>query len=374
MKISPQRLTETFLELVKIDGVSRNEKAVKEYLCNDLKDYVLTIHEDTAYDNVDGNSGNLFMKVRGSEKSAPTIILSAHMDTINPTKGMEPIVTDTKIMSDGSTILGADNRLGVAIICEVIKSLQDNNERFGNIEIVFSICEEIGLLGIKNFDFNQLKGKNAYVLDAGNLSVGTIINQAPSAVRFTIEVKGRAAHAGIAPEKGLNAIVIAAKALARIRQGRLNDHCTLNIGSIHGGTATNIVPDNVSMRGEIRSYYQKEIDTIWTEVQTVFRDEVVSAGGEVFFKTEQDYDTYLINEDRSIIQYAKQAFSGKLSVVPCFGGSDANIFNKNGIDAVVISVGNWEPHTNEEFVIIDEMISAAQWVYDIILASRDTTV
>lgn len=367
MNISPVRLQQTFIDLIHIDGIPRNEKHVRDFLCNYMKDFVLTIHEDTAYDAVNGNAGNLIMKVRGNERSAPPVILSAHMDTIKSTKNVQPIVAEGKIVSDGSTILGADNRQGLAIICEVVRSLQENNERYGDIEIVFSICEEIGLLGIKHFDFSQLHGKIAYVLDAGNAPVGTVINKAPSAIRFTIDVMGRPAHAGIAPEKGLNAISLAAKAIAHIKQGRLNAHCTLNIGTIEGGKATNIVPDHVLMRGEIRSYLQDEVELRWNEIQQIFKQEVTMAGGEVAFHSQQDYAYYHIPDEAAVIQYAKTAWKKSLMIESSFGGSDANVFNKNGIDAVVLATGTWEPHTHEEYVNIDEMNQAAQWVYDIVL-------
>jgi len=367
MKISSERLVSTFLRLVKIDGTSRCEKEVKNFIHDYLKDYVLTIHEDNSGELVYGNCGNLFMKIRGTDQAVPPIILSAHMDTISPTKNLEPVCLNGKISSDGNTILGADNRLGIAIICEVIRSLQENKEKFGNIEVVFSICEEIGLLGIKCFDFTQLKGKYAYVLDSGNTVAGTVINQSPSAVRFNIDVTGRAAHAGIAPESGINAISIASKAISKISQGKVNPETTVNIGFIEGGKATNIVPENTTIKGEIRSYNDLNIDKQWEKIQSVFQKQAAIDNGRVEFTCQKDYQAFSINPDSEIIRFAQLASSTPVSIQSSFGGSDANVFNQNGIPAVVLGTGSWQPHTPEEYVIIEEISRAAQWVYDILL-------
>ncbi len=368
MKISPERLVSTFLQLVKIDGTSRCEKEVKNFIFDHFKDYVLTIHEDNSGDLVYGNCGNLIMKIRGTNQSVPTVILSAHMDTISSTKNLEPICSNGKITSDGNTILGADNRLGVAIICEVLRSLQENKEKFGNIEVVFSICEEIGLLGIKCFDFSQLKGKYAYVLDSGNTTEGTLINQSPSAMRFSIDVIGKAAHAGIAPENGINAISIASKAITKIPQGKINPETTLNIGFIEGGKATNIVPENVTIKGEIRSYHDRNIDKQWSKIQSVFSKQTEVDNGRVEFTGQKDYQGFYIEPDSEIIRFAQTASSQPLVIQSSFGGSDANVFNQNGIPAVVLGTGSWEPHTNDEYVLVEEISRAAQWIYDIILA------
>jgi len=366
VNISPERLEQTFLKLVRVDGVSRKEKKVKNFISNDLHDYVLTIHEDNAGELIDGNCGNLFMKVRGNDRSRDTIILSAHMDTIQPTKNLKPIVGNGKITSDGSTILGADNRLGIALISEVIKSLCDNEAKFGNIEIVFSVAEEIGLLGIKQFDFSKVKGKYALVLDSGNMPVGAVVNKAPSALRFNLKITGQAAHTGIAPENGINAISIASRAIAKIDQGKISPDTTVNIGTIKGGQATNIVPDSVIVGGEIRSYNQKDIESQITNIKSIFSSEASSAGGLFSIEQNLDYEFFYVEPNSKIIELAERSANDIFNLQDSFGGSDANVFNKNGIEAVVLGIGSWEPHTKEEYVNIDEICKSAQWIYDII--------
>ena len=366
MNISPERLEQTFLKLVRVDGVSRNEKKVKEFITNDLHDYVLTIHEDNAGELINGNCGNLFMKIRGNDLSRDTIILSAHMDTIQSTKKLKPVVGNGKITSDGSTILGADNRLGVALISEVVKSLNDNNAKFGNIEILFSVSEEIGLLGIKQFDFSKVKGKYALVLDSGNMPVGVVVNKAPSALRFSAKITGQAAHAGIAPENGINAISIASRAIAKIKQGKISPSTTVNIGTINGGQATNIVPDLVSVGGEIRSYKPKDIEIQLENVKSIFSKEAANAGGLFSIDQNLDYEFFCVDPDSKIIKMAERAVNDIFDLRDSFGGSDANVFNRNGIESVILGIGSWEPHTKEEYVNIDEMSKTAQWIYDIV--------
>ena len=366
MNISPERLEKTFLKLIRVDGVSRKEKKVKEFIYNDLHDYVLTIHEDNAGELIDGNCGNLFMKIRGNDQSRGTIILSAHMDTIQSTKNLKPIIANGKICSDGTTILGADNRLGVALISEVVKSLYDNNSKFGNIEILFSVAEEIGLQGIKNFDFLQIKGQRALVLDSGNMPVGTVVNKAPSALRFRVKITGQAAHAGIAPETGINAITIASRAIVKINQGKISPDTTVNIGLIKGGQATNIVPDLVFIDGEIRSYNQDNIEYQIETIKSIFANEAEYAGGLFDIEQNMDYEFFCVDPASKLIDVARKTAGDIFNLLPSFGGSDANIFNKNAIDAIVLGIGSWQPHTKEEYVNIDEISKTAQWIYDII--------
>ena len=217
MQVSADRILNTFLELVKIDGVSFNERALCDYLKSYFEPYADEMIEDNTGAAIGANSGNLLIRIKGTDQSAPPVILSAHMDTVKPTTGINPIIADGLIRTDGTTILGADNRLGVALICEAVQSLIEHKEQYGDIEILFSTCEEVGLLGAKQFDFSLLRGKYAYVLDSGNNPVFTLINQSPSAIRFEIEVTGKSAHSGIAPEKGINAIAAAAAAISRVR-------------------------------------------------------------------------------------------------------------------------------------------------------------
>lgn len=366
MNISKVRVLATFLDLIKIDGQSYNERAVCDYLHIYLGKYADEIIEDDAGDAIGANCGNLFMRIRGNCASAPTVILSAHMDTVQSTNGIKPIRSEGVIRTDGTTILGADNRLGLALICEAVRSLKENNEQFGDVELVISICEEVGLLGAKQFDFSRLQGKIAYVLDSGNNPVFTLINKSPSAIRFDIDVIGKSAHSGIAPERGINAIAAAAAAIARIDQGRINDNTTVNIGCIEGGKASNIVPDRVHVKGETRSYTTEDISKQWDIIRTAFQEEASRRGAALDLTYTEDYHHFCVDETAPIIGQARQTADTTFTIQSSFGGSDANVFNLNGIEAVVLGTGQWEPHTHEEYVRIDEVGQSAQWVYDIV--------
>ncbi|MDX9702709.1 MAG: M20/M25/M40 family metallo-hydrolase [Candidatus Auribacterota bacterium] len=366
MRISQDRVLATFIELIQIDGESFKERPVCDYLKSYFQPYAEIIVEDNAGEKIGANCGNLFIRVKGTDTSAPAVVLSAHMDTIKSTAGIKPIVGNGLVRSDGTTILGADNRLGIALICEAVRSLVENHESYGDIEILFSICEEVGLLGVKNFDFSMLKGKYAYVLDSGNNPVYTLINKAPSAIRFEYEVMGKSAHSGIAPEKGINAIAAAASAVSRIDQGRVNENTTVNIGVIQGGKACNIIPDNVFLKGETRSYRSEDISIQWERIRSVFSEEATKLGATVKSTFNEDYHSFYIEESSPIITHAQNTADNTFTIQSSFGGSDGNVFNRHGIEAVVLGTGQWEPHTNEEYVRIDEMARSSQWIYDIV--------
>ena len=349
-----------------MDAVSFNERVVCDYLKSFFQPFAHEIIEDNTGEKIGANSGNLLIRIKGSCPTMSPVILSAHMDTVKSTAGINPIVGDGLVRSDGNTILGADNRLGIALICEAVESLIEKKEQYGDIEILFSICEEVGLLGVKEFDFSLLRGQKAYVLDSGNNPVFTLINQSPSAIRFDIEVTGKSAHSGIAPEKGINAIAAAAAAISRVEQGRVNPNTTVNIGLIEGGKACNIVSDYVCVKGETRSYTAQDIKEEWNKILRVFQEETSKRGAKVSCRASEDYHFFNIAESAQIIAHAKEVADNSFSIQSSFGGSDANVFNSQGIEAVVLGTGQWEPHTHDEYVSIDEMARSAQWVYDIV--------
>ncbi|MCP5463197.1 MAG: M20/M25/M40 family metallo-hydrolase [bacterium] len=369
MKISRDRFLETFLELVSIDGAPRNEKNVNAYIRHVLNDYVTSIEEDTAGDILQGNSGNLLITLKGTDPSLPPIILSAHMDTVSSTCGIVPTVAGDRITSGGATILGADDRLGIAIICEVVRSLKENQERYGDVEIVFSICEEIGLCGAKEFDYSRLTGKAVFVLDSGDTDVGTVICKSPTGIRYDAEIHGKAAHAGIAPETGVNAIEIAAKAIARIEQGRLSPTMTANIGKIEGGSAFNVVPDIVRLNGEVRSYIDNDAHKYIQNVKSIFHEEAVKKGGSASIVVYDNFTAFDVSPESLVIELCRKAFKGKIILESAFGGSDANVFNQKGFPAVVLGIGARKLHSCDEYVVIDEIVSAAEWIYNIVLAA-----
>jgi tripeptide aminopeptidase len=252
VKINKTRLENELINLIRISSESRNEKEVAEYIADAFKDISDEIIYDTSKEKTKSNTNNLIIKIKGANKNAPSILLCSHLDTVVPGNNIKPIKDGDVIRSDGTTILGSDCKSGIAIIIEVIRSLKEHNVSHGDIELLFTVCEEIGLLGSKNLDYSLIESKMCYVLDT--CGVMSIINKAPSADRIKFEIYGKEAHAGLEPEKGINAIKIAARAVELMELGRIDFETTANIGKISGGIATNIVPNHVTLEGEARSH------------------------------------------------------------------------------------------------------------------------
>ena len=249
--VNHDRLKNLFLELVQIDSLSRREHDVALRIQREVESAGATCRFDSAGEKVRGNSGNLIAKIPGNVAGAPPFLLAAHMDTVAPGEGVKPIVEGDVIRTDGTTVLGGDDKSGCAVICEVLHRLREMGIPHGPIEAVFTICEEIGLQGARNLDLALIAAKEGLVYDSD--APGHLVIRAPSAVSIRFTVKGLEAHAGVAPERGLSAIKIAAAAIAAMRLGRIDDETTANLGVIQGGRAGNIVPGEVVVRGEARS-------------------------------------------------------------------------------------------------------------------------
>ncbi|MCK4240658.1 MAG: M20/M25/M40 family metallo-hydrolase, partial [Candidatus Atribacteria bacterium] len=289
--VNEKRLIESFMELVKIDSISREEKVVADFLVKKLKDLGLEVKVDQAGEKVKSNSGNIIARLKGSVKKATPIMFSAHMDTVVPGKNINPLCDGEKIVSDGKTILGADDKAAIAALLEALHIIKEKNISHGDIEIVFSICEEIGLKGAKNLDISSLNARIAFVLDAGG-QVGKIITTAPSQNSLKIIIYGKSAHAGSNPEEGINAIQVAGFALSRMKLGRIDEETTTNIGIISGGKATNIVPDEVTLEGEVRSRKEEKLDKYTEQLKKIAEDTAQEFKAKAEVKINREYSCY----------------------------------------------------------------------------------
>ena len=249
--IQRERMVNTLIDLVQIDSQSKEEILVAQWLVRELQDLGADARVDDAGTRVGGNSGNVVAKIAGTAPDAPPLLLSAHMDTVPPGNGVKPVRASDRVKTDGTTVLGGDDKSGLAVILEVLRTLKEKAVPHGDLEIAFSICEEIGLLGAKNLDFGALLAREAIVLDSPHASLCT--TQAPSADRFEFVVHGLEAHAGIAPENGISAVRIASEAIAAMPLGRIDPRTTSNVVIVEGGLATNVVPNRCVVRGEARS-------------------------------------------------------------------------------------------------------------------------
>ncbi len=368
------RLAKTFFELVKIESPSKKEKGVNEYLKKlFLDEFGIELKEDNAGELIGGNSGNLVGYFPGREGGEP-VILSAHMDTVEPAEGISPQFDGSVFKTDGKTVLGGDDKSGIVEIIEVLRDFKE--EGFSDnppITVVFTVAEEIGLLGSKNINKELLKGKRAIVLDTS----GTfkVVYRAPTANRMVFKVLGKESHAGLAPEKGINAIKIAASAIVKSPSGRIDDETTANIGVISGGKATNIVPSFVEVKAEVRSHSEIKLKDTTEKIVNSFKEAVENAqivvDGETFkaelqYEVNNDYPALKTSKDSELIKAAVSSgkeIGKKIDVVMGGGGSDANILSGYGIEAVVFATGMMKVHTKEEFILLDDMVETSKWLY-----------
>ncbi len=350
--INRDRIVQTFLELVQIDSPSGEEAAFREELIRRLQALGLTTEVD--------DYGNLIARL--DEGAGEYFLLSGHMDTVEPGRGIKPVIRDGVITSDGTTILGSDDKAGIAIILETLQIIKEKHLPHPPIEVVLSVQEELGLLGAKHLDMAQLKSRSGLVLDGGG-SPGTIVRSGPSQDTFQISIKGEAAHAGVAPEKGVDALSIAADALVRMPLGRVDEETTCNMGVINGGTARNIVPDKVLLLGEARSRNNDKLTILSDIIVKALQNAAHSRGGEVIIKRERAYDAYRLGDDAPIVQAVARAAqdSGyEPQLLEGGGGTDGNHYNAANIQAATISAGMAEVHTLHEHIAIDDLIGCAE--------------
>jgi tripeptide aminopeptidase len=366
--INHERLKDLLIELIKIDSLSRKEYNIAMRLKREMEDLGATVTVDGAGEKVGGNVGNLIAHFRGSVPTAKPLLLSAHMDTVVPGEGVMPVLDGDILRSDGSTVLGGDDKSGVAIICETLRVIKENKLPCADTDVVFTICEEAGLVGAKCLDAGQLRARMGLVLDSD--SVGFLFTKAPAANRMEFRVHGLEAHAGVCPEKGISAIQVAAEGLARMRLGRIDRETTANIGVIEGGMAVNIVPNLVVLKGEARSHNPEQLDRQTQHMlqcleEAAARHSVESDGkrhqAKLEAKIERDYDRMDVPDGSPIVQLVRAAarnLNCELTTAATGGGCDANVFN--------LATGMREIHTVSEWLDLKDLYLCASMVLEIV--------
>lgn len=365
--VNRERLVNEFIELVKVDTLTKQERRMADTLTAKLGQMGYSVYEDDAGDKVGGNAGNLIFNVKG-DKNVPAVLLMAHMDTVTPGLGKKPVIEGDIIKSDGTTILGGDDLAGVECILEALRVLKEQRISHGDIQVAFTIAEEGGLLGAKNLDYSKIYAKYGFVLDNGG-KIGTVAIKAPSQDKIDVVVKGKAAHAGVEPEKGISAVRIAAEAIAGMKLGRIDDETTANIGIISGGSATNIICDRVEIKAEARSRDEKKLAAQTLHMKECFERAAEKFGGSIEFESEIEYPPFNIDEETAVIGFLRRgaAASGiELCMEATGGGSDTNIINGKGIEAVNLSVGMDKVHSVEECISIKDMVKAVEFLVNTI--------
>lgn len=371
--INQDRLVQTFVDLARQNTPPKHEAAASLIARDILADLGFECKYDDAGEQVGGDIGNLIAFKKGTVTGAPGIFFSSHFDTVEPTPGLEPIIDGDIIHSDGKTIVGADDKCGVAPILEAMRVITEQNIPHGDIQLLLTICEEIGLVGAAHMHPEDIRVKYGYVLDSGP-PVGSFIYSAPTQDIFEVWIHGKAAHAGAQPEDGISAIAVAAKAIARMKLGRVGPETTANVGIISGGNATNIIPAQVYLKCEARSRTQAKLDKQREHMIACFREEAEAVGATVEVENRTAYVTYELGMDDPVLSIGLEAcerigLESHLRVTG--GGADANIFNRFGFPTTVLGCGMVNIHRHDEYVRISDMVKSAQLVVSIVQTAAD---
>jgi tripeptide aminopeptidase len=348
--INEERLIRTFCDLVRIDSPSDEEEEMAQELSRRLSALGFMPERDA--------HGNLI----ASEDGDNPLLLSAHMDTVEPGRGIKPRVEGDRVVSDGTTILGGDCKAGVAAILEALESMKEDNTPRRSVQLAFTRGEEIGLVGARNMDFSMIKPTEAVVFD-GNGPVNKLTSASPTYVSFEVKITGRSAHAGVEPEKGLSAIKIAAEIINQLPQGRLDEETTFNVGTISGGTVRNAVPESASFTGELRSRSIETLDLLQLQAKGIFdqvRDKYKEAVIEDGFNIE--FHTYTLDPREKMLGVVNRTLESMGLTPrpePSGGGTDGNVMRLRGIECVVVGMSTYEMHTVREYVIIPDLVNTA---------------
>lgn len=373
--INQERIRNLLLELVRIDSVSRRERDVAERVKRLCEEMGAEVETDDAGEKVGGNTGNVIARFPGTIPHAEAVLMSAHMDTVVPGEGVKPVVEGDIIRTDGTTVLGGDDKSGIAVIIETIRCLQEQSIPHAPIDAVFSICEEVGLLGAKHLDLTKVRAKYGIVFDSDD--PGFLFTKGPSANHFEFRVHGLESHAGVAPEYGISAIKIAAEAIAAMKLGRIDDETTANIGVIRGGEATNIITNLVTLRGEARSRSEEKLVAQTEHIQRCLEEaaaryevtvEGVVTRGRVESHVNREYHAMDVADDSRVVRLVKEAGARlglSVETMASGGGCDANIFNRRGIECANLGTGMRAIHTVKEWLDVKDMYASAEMTLEI---------
>lgn len=352
--IEQDRLLQTFLDLVRIDSPSGEEAEIGQHLRERLAALGLETEMDAA--------GNLVGRTPAGRSQGDWLLLSTHMDTVGTDRGITPVIRDGVVTSDGTTILGADDKSGVAAVLEALTVLREQGLPHPPLEVVISVGEELGLYGARQLDASRLRSRWGIVLDSGG-PIGHMVVSAPSQDNIRLTVHGVSAHAGAEPEKGINAIRVAAEAIAAMPLGRIDAETTCNVGIIEGGTARNIVPDRVTVIGEARSRDNVKLEALAARMVKAFQDAADRHGARLEADVTRTYSTYRLAEDEPIVQAvagAARSLGHEIKLRASGGGTDGNIYTAAGVPCVVISTGMAEVHTHNEHIAIADLVASTE--------------
>jgi tripeptide aminopeptidase len=354
--INKERLIKTFLQIVQIDSPSGYEEKILEE--------IKKIITDIGYSFIQDDFGNLIVKVDGEGKA---LLLTAHLDTVEPGRSVKPVIQDGVISSSGNTILGADNKVAVAVLLELLQILKEQNLKTRPLEFVFTLSEEVANLGAVNLDYSLLDAKTGYSFDAG-LPIGTVISASPYYNRFDIEIIGKTSHAS-RPENGLNVLSVLNNALNNIQLGRLECGTLCNIGVIESGHVRNSVPGNMIVQGEVRSFFEDKLEKVNNNIISAFEKSGSSFGVKIKAEVVRENGGFVFDKNNSLINTVRSVMNNlniDMKLEEAGGCYDANIFHEHGIKVLNIADGTKDTHSVEERIAVEDFVSLANIAFGLI--------
>ncbi|MHA6530752.1 M20/M25/M40 family metallo-hydrolase [Paenibacillus sp. BAC0078] len=371
--ISEERLIQEFMELVRIDSETGNERQIADVLKGKFSALGLTAAEDDSQERTGHGAGNLLVTwpaVDGA--AAPKLLFTCHMDTVVPGQNIQPSLgEDGWITSDGSTILGADDKAGLAALFEAIRVIQEHKLPHGQLQFVITAGEESGLLGARSMNPELLDADFGFALDS-NGEVGAIAVAAPAQAKVKMQIFGKSAHAGVNPEDGISAIQVASKAISAMKLGRIDSETTANIGKFAGGGPTNVVCDYVQLDAEARSIVQEKVELQVASMREALETTAREYGAQSEFSSEIIYPAFNFTEHDPVVQLADRAITSLGLTTRLFhsgGGSDANVFNGHKVPTVNLAIGYEHIHTTKERIKAEDIVKVAELVVAIVKES-----
>jgi tripeptide aminopeptidase len=360
-----ERLHQTFATLCRIESPSGRERACADWVAGELRSLGLEVEEDDAGPNAGSEAGNLLARIPGS--SPDSILLCAHLDTVPLTAPVEPVLVDGGWENANDGILGADNKSAVAIMLEVARRLRSGGDPPPvGVELLFTVCEEVSLRGSKEFDVGRLQSRFGYVFDHAT-PIGEIVLASPTHHRIVAEVHGRAAHAGVRPEAGRSAIAAAARGIAAMRLGRLDEETTANVGTITGGTSINVVPEHCRLEAEVRSLDEAKVEAAVTAMVDHLQDAANATECDLDVTVERMFKGYRTRAKAEPVLLAERALRAcgyEPSHIVTGGASDANSFEAAGFTCTNLADGTERNHQPDERV----SVTALEGMLDVAIA------
>jgi tripeptide aminopeptidase len=366
-----EQLLTLFLDLAALPSPPGDERAVADAVTRYLRDLGLAVAEDDAGERIGASAGNLLCRIAPRGEGVP-IFLCAHLDTVPPAGPIEPVVEDGVVRNAAGTILGADNKAAVAVMLEATRRLLNEGGPHAGVDLLFTPKEEVGLRGAFAFDHTRLDARVGYVYDQA-APIGEVILGAPAAQAMEVRFHGRAAHSGMHPEDGRSAIAAAARAIADLRLGRVDEETTANVGLIEGGTAANIVPEWCTFVAEARSHDERKLAEVVQEMLDAFAFAAGVAECEVETDVRRSYRGYRFKRDDLPVRLAREALE-RSGFEPRFalsgGAADANVFNERGLQCLNLANGMANIHTPDESIAVADLDAMVDVTLALVDAAR----